>query len=84
VVARQACQPRERRPRRKDDRRPSAAADLVEETIAYFPYNDVKGERLADRGKHRRLWVAYFRKCFEIRGGVIVWTTRPVNIPTST
>jgi hypothetical protein len=55
VVARQACQPRERRPRRKDDRRPSVAADLVEETIAYFPYNDVKGERLADRGKPKHL-----------------------------
>ena len=47
------------------------------EAIAYFQYSDANGGRLADRGKRRRLWVAYFRKCFEIRGGVIVWTTRP-------
>ena len=47
------------------------------EAIAYFQYSDANGARLADRGKRRRLWIPYFRKCFEIRGGVIVWTTRP-------
>ena len=68
MVARQASQPRQR----------SVAADLVEETIAYFPYSDVKGARLADRGKPQApIPVAYFHECFEIRGGVIVWTTRP-------
>ena len=40
------------------------------EAIAYFQYSDANGERLADRGKRRRLSRSriFSLMCFEIRG----------------